>query len=83
MANMDHLSICSSCFCFVLVWNLQVIFNMVCLCAVQSAKLTAVGGLFSSKPDPYLELVVDGQNPRKTEVVKKTTTPKWDEPFTV
>ncbi|XP_076448930.1 NEDD4-like E3 ubiquitin-protein ligase WWP2 [Babylonia areolata] len=50
---------------------------------ILSAKLTAVGGLFSSKPDPYLELVVDGQPPRKTEVVKKTTTPKWEEHFTV
>ncbi|KAL8604017.1 hypothetical protein ACOMHN_039061 [Nucella lapillus] len=50
---------------------------------IHSAKLTGVGGLFSSKPDPYLELVVDGQPPRKTEVVKKATTPKWDEHFTV
>ncbi|KAK7114006.1 E3 ubiquitin-protein ligase Su(dx)-like isoform X2 [Littorina saxatilis] len=50
---------------------------------VQSAKLTQVGGLFSTKPDPYLELIVDGQPPRKTEVVRKTTTPKWDEHFTV
>ena len=50
---------------------------------VHSAKLTAVGGLFSSKPDPYLELVVDGQPPRKTEVVRKNSAPKWDEQFTV
>ena len=50
---------------------------------VQSSKLTSVGGLFSSKPDPYLELIVDSQPPRKTEIAKKTTTPKWDEHFTV
>ncbi|KAL8612403.1 hypothetical protein ACOMHN_008388 [Nucella lapillus] len=50
---------------------------------VVSAKLTSVGGLFSSKPDPYLELIVDGQPPRKTEVIRKSTTPKWDEHFTV
>lgn len=50
---------------------------------IQSAKLTQVGGLFSTRPDPYLELIVDGQPPRKTEVVRKTTTPKWDEHFTV
>ncbi|KAL5022685.1 hypothetical protein ScPMuIL_001840 [Solemya velum] len=50
---------------------------------VQNAKLTSGSGLFSSKPDPFLELSVDGQPPRKTEVVKKTTSPKWDEHFTV
>lgn len=50
---------------------------------IQSAKLTSTGGLFSSKPDPYLELIVDGQPPRKTEVARKTTSPKWDEHFTV
>ncbi|GFO43496.1 nedd4-like e3 ubiquitin-protein ligase wwp1 [Plakobranchus ocellatus] len=50
---------------------------------VSSAKLTGGGGLFTSKPDPYLELSVDGQPPRKTDVARKTTTPKWDEHFTV
>ncbi|KAK3589293.1 hypothetical protein CHS0354_026945 [Potamilus streckersoni] len=50
---------------------------------VASAKLTNTGGIFSSKPDPFLELSVDGQPPRKTEVCKKTVTPKWDEHFTV
>lgn len=51
--------------------------------SIESAKLTSVGGLFSAKPDPYLELVVDGQPPRKTEVLRKTANPKWDESFTV
>ncbi|XP_041375572.1 NEDD4-like E3 ubiquitin-protein ligase WWP1 [Gigantopelta aegis] len=50
---------------------------------IQSAKLTTTGGIFSSKPDTYLELSVDGQPPRKTDISKKTTTPKWDEHFTV
>ncbi|GFR94962.1 NEDD4-like E3 ubiquitin-protein ligase WWP1 [Elysia marginata] len=50
---------------------------------VSSAKLTAGGGLFTAKPDPYLELSVDGQPPRKTDVSRKTSTPKWDEHFTV
>ncbi|KAK7504720.1 hypothetical protein BaRGS_00004206 [Batillaria attramentaria] len=50
---------------------------------IESAKLTAFGGLFSAKPDPYLELIVDGQPPRKTEVIRKSTNPKWDESFTV
>lgn len=50
---------------------------------VSSAKLTSGGGLFAAKPDPYLELSVDGQPPRKTDVSRKTSTPKWDEHFTV
>ncbi|XP_071091947.1 E3 ubiquitin-protein ligase Su(dx)-like [Haliotis cracherodii] len=50
---------------------------------IVSAKLNGSGGVFSSKPDPYLELSVDGQPPKKTDVSKKTTTPKWDEHFTV
>ncbi|KAJ8313203.1 hypothetical protein KUTeg_009244 [Tegillarca granosa] len=50
---------------------------------VQSAKITGTGGVFSSKPDPFVELSVDGQPPRKTEAGKKTTTPKWDEDFTI
>ena len=65
---------------FLLVSSFDVVSS---LCSVQSAKLTQTGGLFSTKPDPYLELIVDGQPPRKTEVVRKTTTPKWDEHFTV
>lgn len=50
---------------------------------VKSAKILTTGGLFSSKPDPYLELSVDGQPPRKTDVSRKTVSPKWDEHFTV
>lgn len=47
---------------------------------VQSAKLNPAG-LF--KPDPYLELSVDSMIPKKTEVCKKSTTPRWEEHFTV
>ncbi|BFZ19909.1 hypothetical protein BsWGS_22948 [Bradybaena similaris] len=50
---------------------------------VSSAKLSTSGSLFSSKPDPYLEVSVDGQPPRKTDVCRKTYSPKWDENFTV
>lgn len=50
---------------------------------VTSAKLNTAGGLFSSKPDPYLELSVDGHSSRKTEVCRKTLTPKWDEQITI
>jgi hypothetical protein len=57
-----------------------------CLCsvfAVSNARLTSQGGLFTSKADPYLELSVDGQPPRKTEVIKKTWNPTWNDHFTV
>lgn len=50
---------------------------------VQSAKLSTSGGLFSGHPDTFLELSVDQQPSRKTEVYKKSTSPKWDEHFTV
>jgi len=36
------------------------------------------------KPDPYVELCVDGQTPpRKTEVIAKSLSPTWNEHFTV
>ncbi|XP_061162801.1 E3 ubiquitin-protein ligase Su(dx)-like [Saccostrea echinata] len=50
---------------------------------VNSAKITGSGGVFSSKPDPFVEVSVDGQPPRKTDVQKKTTNPKWDDDFTL
>ncbi|XP_066994660.1 E3 ubiquitin-protein ligase Su(dx) isoform X1 [Anabrus simplex] len=40
------------------------------------------GGSFL-KPNPYVELSVDDKAPRKTEVVKCTYQPKWNEEFTV
>jgi len=50
---------------------------------VQSAKISSQGGLFSTNPDTFLELSVDQQPARKTEIVKKSTNPKWDESQTV
>ncbi|KPI93858.1 hypothetical protein RR46_13023 [Papilio xuthus] len=38
-------------------------------------------GLF--KPNPYLQVIVDGKVLRKTEVIKNTLHPKWKEEFTV
>jgi len=35
------------------------------------------------KPNPYVELSIDDKAPRKTEVVKCTYQPKWNEEFTV
>ncbi|GAB6033339.1 hypothetical protein CHUAL_013106 [Chamberlinius hualienensis] len=48
---------------------------------IDSAKLNPTGALF--KPDPYVELSVDGKSPRKTVFLKSTYTPKWNEHFTV
>ena len=53
------------------------------LITVKSAKLKDTGSGFFSKGDPYVEMTVDGQPPRKTEVVKKTWHPSWNEHFTV
>lgn len=39
------------------------------------------GSSFSLKPNPYVELSVDNQHPNKTEVVKCTYQPKWNEDF--
>lgn len=51
---------------------------------VKSAKLKETGNsLFGGKGDPYVEMTIDDQPPRKTEVQKKTWTPTWDEHFTV
>jgi hypothetical protein len=50
---------------------------------VGSAKVQPGGGFFTGKADPYLELSVDGQPPRKTEVIKKSWVPNWNEHFTV
>ncbi|XP_054741630.1 E3 ubiquitin-protein ligase Su(dx) [Anastrepha obliqua] len=35
------------------------------------------------KPNPYVELVIDYKSKRKTDVVKNTYLPKWNEEFTV
>lgn len=35
------------------------------------------------KPNPYVELSIDDKSPRRTEFVKNTYQPKWNEEFTV
>ena len=61
----------------VLMVNCYLIFS------VCNAKLSSQGGMFTTKPDAYLELSVDGQPPRKTDTVKKTWNPTWNDHFTV
>lgn len=48
---------------------------------VESAQLKNNGGLI--KPHPYVELSVDDFKRHKTEVIKNTYQPKWNEEFTV
>lgn len=48
---------------------------------IECAHLRSSGSFL--KPNPYVELSVDDKNPRKTEVVKCTYQPKWNEEFTV
>lgn len=33
------------------------------------------------KPSPYVEISVENEQPRKTETLKNTTQPKWNETF--
>jgi Ca2+-dependent lipid-binding protein len=46
---------------------------------VSSAKLSGTTAFF--KPDPYVEISVDGGPPNKTDYNKSTYNPKWDEIF--
>lgn len=50
---------------------------------VTTAEITNTAALFSSKPDAYVELTLDGQAARRTEIAKKTCSPKWDDVFTM
>ncbi|CAB3376534.1 Hypothetical predicted protein [Cloeon dipterum] len=47
---------------------------------VDRAQLKRVSFL---KPNPYVEVTIDDKNSRKTEVLKSTHQPKWNEEFTV
>uniref|UniRef100_A0A914X228 C2 domain-containing protein n=1 Tax=Plectus sambesii TaxID=2011161 RepID=A0A914X228_9BILA len=49
---------------------------------IVGAKLNGVSG-FLSKPDVYAELLVDASPSKKTVVKKKTSSPQWEETFTV
>ncbi|KAH7715632.1 NEDD4-like E3 ubiquitin-protein ligase WWP1 [Aphelenchoides avenae] len=50
---------------------------------IVNAKLNGVGGFLGKHPDVYAELVVDGELQRRTAVKKKTSSPQWDEVFTL
>lgn len=47
---------------------------------VEEASLRNNGFL---KPNPYVELLIDSKSKRKTDLVKNSYLPKWNEEFTV
>ncbi|CAG0889611.1 unnamed protein product [Darwinula stevensoni] len=48
---------------------------------VDSASLNQSGSLF--KPSPYVQVLVDGKHSKKTDVVRGTYNPKFNDPFTL
>jgi len=48
---------------------------------VDCARLTPTSGLL--KPNPYVEVILDGKPPKRTEICKSTYQPRWSEPMTV
>jgi len=56
-------------------------------CKIIGAKLKSTGlgaGWFSAgKGDHYAEVIVDGEPPRRTEIIRKTLEPKWNELVTI
>jgi len=53
------------------------------LVAVSQAQLSISNGVFLTKPDPYVEFSVDGQQKKRTDVERKTLQPSWNADFSV
>jgi len=51
--------------------------------AVCQAQLSISNGVFLTKPDPYVEFSVDGQQKQRTDVERKTLQPLWNADFSV
>jgi len=51
--------------------------------AVSQAQLSISNGVFLTKPDPYVEFSVDGQQKQRTDVERKTLHPSWNAEFSV
>lgn len=54
--------------------------SFIAIISVECAHLRANSFL---KPSPYVEITVDDRPPRRTEIVKTTSQPKWNESFTI
>ena len=50
---------------------------------IKCARFTPNGGLFNTKGDIYVEMIIDGNPSRKTEIAKKTWSPVWNENFDI
>ncbi len=53
--------------------------------ALESARLSTSGGARAAllRPNPYVEVIVDGKPPRRTETAKATYSPRWEETMTL
>lgn len=51
--------------------------------SVCQAQLSISNGVFLTKPDPYVEFSVDGQQKQRTDVERKTLQPSWNADFSV
>ena len=51
--------------------------------AVCQAQLSISNGVFLTKPDPYVEFSVDGQQKQRTDVERKTLQPSWNAEFSM
>jgi Ca2+-dependent lipid-binding protein len=50
---------------------------------IKGARFTPNGGIFNTKGDIYVEMIIDGHPSRKTEIARKTWSPVWDEKFDI
>lgn len=50
---------------------------------IKCARLTPSGGIFNNKADLYAEIITDGNPSRKTEMIRKTWSPQWNENFDI
>jgi Ca2+-dependent lipid-binding protein len=71
---------------YVLIVRINICFISVCKIInlyfkVKCARFTPVGGFFNNKADIYAEMIIDGNPSRKTEIIRKTWSPVWNENF--
>lgn len=50
---------------------------------IKCARLTPLSGIFNNKAALYAEIMTDGNPSRKTEIVRKSWSPQWNENFDI
>ncbi len=50
---------------------------------IKCARLTPLSGIFNNKAALYAEIITDGNPSRKTEIVRKSWSPQWNENFDI